>query len=167
MHEHIYKYLALYKKLSIPKLGNFTIKDEPAYVDADMGQLFPPKPVLVFEAGEAAASDRFFFDFLAEEMGVDDVTAIQAYSDFSDRLRQEIWEQDTTVLQGLGSFSKVANDQLVFMADTTVLDLLPSIPLEKEVISLGAPEKPANDYWWFYAIILLLLGLGALAYYYA
>lgn len=169
MQEHIHKYLVLYHKLSIPKLGSFVIKNEPAYVDAESGQLFPPKQVLVFEEGSYAASDRFFFDFLAEEMGVDAVAAIQAFNEFSGRLTQEVSSKEEVNLTGWGRFSKTETGNIDFTPDTAAMELLPVIPLEKEVIEvepISHEEKIPTDYWWFYAIVLLILGLGALAYYY-
>ena len=167
MQEHIHKYLVLYRKLSIPKLGSFVIKTEPAYVDAASGQLFPPKQVIVFEEGSYAASDRFFFDFLAEEMGVDAIAAIHAFNEFSGRLTQEISSKEEVNLSGWGRFSKTQTGNIGFTADETVMELLPVIPLKKEIVEVNTEEVAApNDYWWFYAIILLVLGLGALAYYY-
>ena len=166
MQEYIHKYLVLYKKLSIPKLGIFRIKEEPAYIDAQSGQIFPPKPVLVFEEGLAASSDRFFFDFLAEEMGVDDIAAIQAFNEYSGKLWAEVQDHDMTVFEGLGNFTKSEDGHFLFTPETSVYDLLPILPLEKEVMELSPVEEKKNDYWWFYAIILLILGLGAMAYYY-
>jgi hypothetical protein len=167
MQEHIHKYLVLYRKLSIPKLGSFVIKEEPAYVDAVSGQLFPPKQVLIFEEGSYAASDRFFFDFLAEEMGVDAIAAIHAFNEFSGRLTQEVSSKEEVNLSGWGRFSKTVDGNIDFTPDTTVTELLPVISLEKDIIEASAyEEKAPNDYWWFYAIVLLIFGLGALAYYY-
>ncbi len=169
MQEHLHKYLVLYRKLRIPKLGIFMLKDEPAYLDADAGKIFPPKPVLIFEELSSAVSDRFFFDFLAEEMGIDDISAIQAFNDYSEKLLADVQDNDLTVFEGLGNFTKSADGQIVFTAETHVNDLLPTLNLEKEVIALSPveeKEKIQNDYWWFYAIVLLILGLGALAYYY-
>lgn len=167
MQEYIHKYLVLYRKLSIPKLGSFEIRDEPAYIDAASGQLLPPKPVLVFEAGSGATSDRFFFDFLAGEMGVDDITAIQSFNEFSGRLSQEVNSKEEVDLNGWGKFSKTVTGNIDFTPDTTALGLLPVIQLEKDIVDMGpAVAAVANDYWWFYSIILLILGLGALAYYY-
>ena len=167
MQEYIHKYLVLYRKLSIPKLGSFEIRDEPAYVDAESGQLFPPKHVLVFEESYATTSDRFFFDFLAEEMGVDDITAIQSFNEFSGRLTQEVNSKEEVDLNGWGKFSKTVTGNIDFTPDTTAFSLLPVIQLEKDIVD-REPEvaAAANDYWWFYSIILLILGLGALAYYY-
>lgn len=169
MQEHLHKYLILYRKLKIPKLGVFMVKDEPAYLDADSGLIYPPKPVLIFEEQPSAISDRFFFDFLAEEMGVDDISAIQAFYEYSEKLLADVQDNDLTVFEGLGNFTKSADGQIVFTPETHADDLLPTLNLEKEIIALNPveeKEKNQNDYWWFYAIILLILGLGALAYYY-
>ncbi len=169
MQEYIHKYLILYRRISIPKLGNFVIKEEPAYVDNASGALFPPKPVLVFEEGPAMGLDRPFFDFLTEEMGVDSTTAIQAFDDYSDKLWSDVQDHDLTVFEGLGNFTKSADGHIVFTPETNVYELLPKLTLVNEIIGLSPEkekERAGNDYWWFYAIILLILGLGALAYYY-
>lgn len=167
MQEHIHKYLVLHRKLSIPKLGSFVIRDEPAYVDVESGQLFPPRSILVFEEGSAARSERSFFDFLSEEMGVDDVAAIQAFNEFSGRLAHEVSSKEEVNLLGWGRFSKNENGNIDFTPDTTAFNLLPVISLNSDIMQPDSgEEKFANDYWWFYAIILLIIGIGALAYYY-
>lgn len=167
MDEYLYKYLVLHRKLSIPQLGILALDNEPARYDEASGQLFPPKPIIVFEENTASAPDRSFFEFLAEEMGTDEETVVKSFNEFSDRLCKNIREQHTAVLKELGRFEKEDEGTVLFTQETTVLDLLPVIQTDREVldVAIETANKP-DDYWWYYAIILLIVGAGALIYYY-
>lgn len=167
MDEYLYKYLVLYRKLSIPQLGILTLDNEPARYDGVSGQLFPPKPLIVFEENTASAPDRSFFEFLAEEMGADEETVVKSFHEFSGQLCKDISEQHTAVLKELGRFEKGEEGTVLFTSETTVLDLLPVIQTDKEVLEVVVETtNERDDYWWYYAIILLIIGAGALIYYY-
>jgi len=168
MDEHLYKYLVLHRKLSIPQLGMLALDNEPARYDEASGQLFPPKPIIVFEENIASVPDRSFFEFLTEEMGTDDETATKSFNEFSDRLCKDIREQHAAVLKEVGRFEKGEEGVVLFTQETTVLDLLPTIQVNKEAFEVAVETTTAkpDDYWWYYAIILLIIGVGALIYYY-
>lgn len=169
MDEYLYKYLVLHRKLSIPQLGILTLDNEPARYNEASGQLFPPKPLIVFEENTASAPDRSFFEFLAEEMGADDETVTKSFNEFSDQLCKDIREQHAAVLKELGRFEKRDEGTVLFTPEVTVLDLFPIIRVQadKEVLEVVVETtNEPDDYWWYYAIILLIIGAGALIYYY-
>ncbi len=167
MDEYLYKYLVLRRKLSIPQLGILALDNEPARYDEASGQLFPPKPIIVFEENTASVPDRSFFEFLAEEMGADDETVTKGFNEFSTRLCKDIEEQHVAHLKELGRFEKGDEGAVSFTPETTVLDLLPTIQANRDVLeTVVATTNEKDDYWWYYAIILLIIGAGALIYYY-
>lgn len=166
MHDHLYKYLVLNGKLSIPRLGNIVMVTEPASVDPATMQLMPPKPVFHFEEKETLSADKFFLTFLSEEMGLAEADASKIFLNFSGQFRQAIQEKDSVVLKGVGQFSKGAGGGILFTRDTGAEELFPTIRLDKEIAEQNEVTEISKDYWWFYAIILFIVGLGALIYYY-
>lgn len=194
MQHHLYKFLVLHRKLTIPQLGSFTIDFEPARLDVSIGLLFPPKPVIHFGETVQPMSDRIFFNFLAEEMGVEEVTAIREFHNFSYAFRNDIQEHRQGLLPGLGRLTRGSDDGLFFTPESNLLELLPPIQLHDTQriasrITTKKSNKPSSqepleqmvdvavedseeeivttykDRWWIPAIILLVAGLVALFFY--
>jgi hypothetical protein len=176
MDQHLYKYLVLNRKLSIPQLGSFCIKQESAHIDAD-GFVHPPKPVLCFTEELIPPPDKTFYHFLSEEMGVDELAAIKQFHDYEYQIRQELENSKRVTMTGIGNLNKENGATIVFEPAHDLSVLLPPIHLDKnefsstpavieEIDEAETGEETKRDYWWFYAIILLILGIGALVYYY-
>lgn len=176
MDQHLYKYLVLNQKLSIPQLGSFRISQESAYIDTE-GFVHPPMPVLHFTEELIPAPDKTFFYFLSEEMGVDELAAIKQFHDYEYQLRNDLELHKKISMTGIGTLSRENGTALVFEPAQDLSVLLPLVHLDKNASALPlvaaeqtieeeTDETTRRDYWWFYAIILLILGLGALAYYY-
>jgi hypothetical protein len=147
MQEHLYKFLVLYHKLSIPQLGSFTIDDEPARFDVPSGLLFPPKPVIHFGDAVEPMSDRIFFDFLTREMKVEEVMAIRAFHDFAYQFRNDIEEYKLALLPGVGRITKGSEGGLFFTQETSLLEFLPPIQLDNELRMPGdgVSKKAARE----------------------
>lgn len=194
MQQHLYKFLILHRKLTIPQLGSFTIDHEPAHLDASSGLLFPPKPVIHFGKTVQPMSDRIFFNFLAEEMGVEEVTAIREFHNFSYAFRNDMQEHRQGLLPGLGRLTRGSDDGFFFTPESSLMELLPPIQLQDTQrvtnrITSKRSTKPTRedsveenvdeqvedsekettiiykDRWWIPAIILLITGLVALFFY--
>ena len=137
MQQYLYKFLVLHRKLTIPQLGSFTIDKEPARFDVSSGLLFAPKPVIHFGETIQPMSDKFFFSFLADEMGVEEVTAIREFHDFSYQFRNDIKEHRQGLLAGVGRITKGSDEALSFTQESTLLDLLPPIQLQDALRNPG------------------------------
>lgn len=145
MQQHLYKFLVLHKKLSIPKLGNFTIEKEAARYDIPSGLLFAPKPVIQFVETTEPVPDRILYDFLIAEMEVDEDTAVKAFHEFSDNFRQSVNEQRLGLLPGVGRITKGSDGGLYFTQESSLLELLPPIQLEQDMrVPADAPRNPAR-----------------------
>ncbi len=185
MQQYLYKYLVLYRRLSIPELGNFIIEPSPATIDSSGKLILPPLPVIQFRQ-EAILADKNFYHFLADEMGVDEVEAIKQFRDFSHTLKTAAAGDDGASLQGIGRLKATKTGTLSFSPTADVQDILPKIALPdgiafhqseqiaetKEVTGTGVSEDEnstdtSDSYWWIYAAILLLAGISAILYYYA
>jgi len=176
MDQHLYKYLVLHKQLCIPQLGSFVIKSSNARYENGSEFLQAPKPILYFTDETSATSEKFFFDFLANEMNVDEVTAIKLFHDFSYRFRNDLVEKGSVELKGVGTLTKKEDNKIVFQPTHNLSDLLPPVKqsetlpvthIENEPVATEEVFAEENkDNWWMYAIILSILGIGALLYYY-
>jgi hypothetical protein len=176
MDQHLYKYLVLNKHLCIPQLGSFVIRNENAWYEEDTGLLHAPRPELYFTDGVLSMSEKSFFDFLVKEMVVDDVTAIKLFHDFSYQFRDNLLQNGSVELKGVGTLTKGEDGKIAFQATHTLLNLLPSVrqgepEVVKDTSSFTSDEMPdsmeSKDYWWAYAIVLFILGAGALLFYYS
>lgn len=193
MHQYLYKYLVLHKKLCIPDLGYFLVQMVPAKIDVANDLLFAPHPQIIFQAESSPAADKVFFDFLAKEMGVDLVVAIRQFHDFLYQLRNKLTSPEGAFISGIGLIRKEASGHVLFSAEKNLHEWLPTLQVD-DTISVLKKELPVSydedkeltaeefedirellgqedqadrsDNWWVYAIILLLIGVGALLFYY-
>lgn len=192
MNQYLNKYLSLNKKLSIPDIGNLVIESSGAQLDAINGLLYAPTQVIQFKQ-ENATADKFFFDFLANELGVDEVVAIRSFHDYLYKIKSTINTPQGAVIPGIGRLKKEDNGYILFSPEKNLLELTPQVkldatyPMPKKAVSIDydkekeltfqeeedirellgqESEGEESDNWWIYAIILLLIGVGALLFYY-
>ena len=169
MDQYLYKFLVINGHLGIPQLGSFTIQQVPAYLDAASGLLYPPKPGIRFREADFPVPEKLFFDFLSCELGSDEEAAMQQFNEFSNQFRSQFQENGSVVLKGIGKLNRGEDGEVAFLPDNDLSALLQPLQMEKAQMlseTNTEPKETQPDYWWFYAIILLILGLGALAYYY-
>ncbi|MCW3086717.1 MAG: hypothetical protein JWQ78_103 [Sediminibacterium sp.] len=145
MQHHLYKFLVLHRKLSIPQLGSFTIDNEPARFDVPSGLLFAPRPVIHFGETPDLVPDKVFFDFLSTEMGVEEVTAVKAFHDFAYQFRSDIQEHRLGLLPGVGRITRGGDGSLFFTPETNLLELLPPVQLDASIrLPADAGRAPAK-----------------------
>lgn len=173
MDQQLYKYLVLHKNLAIPQLGSFVIKNEPSHFDSATGLLHAPKPVIHFTDGTVPMSEKFFFDFLSSEMGIDEVSAIKQFHDYAYQLRKDLQENRFVAVGGIGTLAKGEDELVSFNPARDISELLPpvqkaeAIPVTDVYDSEEISDiEETKDQWWVYALVLLIIGLGALLYYY-
>lgn len=133
MQQQLHKFLVLNRTLSIPGLGSFTITNEPARFDVSSGLLFAPKPVIHFGETLAPVPEKALYDFLSQEMGVDETAASQAFHEFADRFRNDIQEHRLGLLPGVGRLTKGSDGGLYFTQESNLLELLPPVQLDEAI----------------------------------
>jgi hypothetical protein len=189
MYELLYKYLLLNYKLGLPGVGSFYIEPVSAKIDLVEGVLTAPQKVVNFDNGKIIP-DKAFYEYLSKEMKIGEVDAIQQLNEFALQLKQ-IALTEGIQLPGIGKLDSSSSGDLSFSPESICQDLLPEIHLNNSVAAnaklidiydsgetriifqnADQPEKEKisvqtqEDYWWVYAIVLALMGLGALLYYY-
>lgn len=172
MFQILHKYLVLHHQLVLPQVGLFYVEKEPAAYQESDGLLSAPRSLIHFTQKHQAATEKYFFEFLIRETGLEEPAAIHDFLEFANGLRAELKEQKKAIWIGVGTLFLENNDEIRFERATDLQDLLPPVliagseGIDAAASADEAEEEAAKDYWWYYAIILLILGLGALAYYY-
>ncbi len=166
MHDLVSKYLILHKKLTIPQIGNFSVETGSASIDRENGMVLPPETIVKFIQGAGEMADKQFFQFLSDELALDEVAAIRAFHEFSANLRDTIQNHHTGILPGIGHLSLGAEGEFVFIQENGLPHLPAAIPLGVAMQESMQEKIQKDEYWLFFAIILLILGIGALLYYY-
>jgi hypothetical protein len=190
MQEYLLKYLILHKNLTLPKVGVFNIENLSAQIDGTNHLLYPPSQVIRFKQ-EQVSPERNFYDFLVKETGLELVDVIKKLQQISIQILAETKETKGAILEGIGTLKQEATGHLLFFSDRPLEYLHPQVKIDK-AISLAksasmkqapfktqelegdelreflgqANDADSNDNWWVYAFGLLLLGIGALLFYY-
>ena len=181
MFHLLYKYFILYDYVDIPGVGHFTVERHPAKVDVENNLIYAPASTIKYKH-ESEVADKGFYSFIANELGIDVVDAIRQFQDFSYQLKNSITSRKVVELPSFGTLKMVKN-KIEFQPDPFVKDYYPPVGIDKVSLSyvndvLVDDEgqdlenestyvvKPARSYWWLYALILGMIGVGAIVYYY-
>jgi hypothetical protein len=189
MEEYLLKYLVLHKILAIPKVGIFHIESLSAQIDGTNHLLYPPSQVIRFKQ-ELVSPDRNFYDFLVHETGMDLVDVIKNLQQISIQILAEAKETNGALIKGIGTLKQENAGHLLFFSERPLEYLYPQVKIEKAISLaksanmkqapyksqelegdelrefLGQANEDDGDNWWIYALGLLLLGIGALLFYY-
>ncbi len=193
MYQLLYKYFLLNRRVCIPGVGVFAMQNTPARIDFVTGILHAPQPKVLFSHNEQPAEDKSLVQYLSKEMKVEEWKAVEAFKEFTSSITGSINESQPVTLPGIGQLHKnSASDEVFFTEETAATRLfLNDIKLstatdskanlvelystgdtlilteetEDDKLEMIIKEKD-EDYWWVYALILALMGVGALLYYY-
>lgn len=185
MLNSLQKYFILYKKLSLPGIGWFSAEETVARLDFTEKKLHAPSQLINFYP-QAALPNKVFFQFLAEELAVEETQAIRHFNEFVFDLKDQLNAAGSIALPGIGKLYRNEKNEYQFQSDNWMNEYFPDLSAERIIregaehtIRVGEEEKtntqmhemlfaekstPA-DYWWLYAVILALLGIAALIYY--
>jgi hypothetical protein len=186
MYNSLYKYLIFYKRLNLPNIGSFTVEHVPGRLDFLNKQLHSPIPVIRFSPDKNAAAEQQLFEFLAVDMGISELEAIKQFNDLSTQLKADLNQNSVAPLPGIGTLQKEFGDNYTFQPKASIQQYFPDAAAERVVrkeaihtVRVGEDERSSDemkgiladdetsaDKWWMYALILGILGLGALVYYY-
>lgn len=190
MEQYLLKYLVLHKHLTIPKIGVFNIEQLSAQIDGTNHLLYPPSQVIRFKQ-ELGSPDRSFYDFMIHESGMELVDIIKYLQNFSQKIIEESQEATGAILKGIGTLKKEDTGHILFFSERPLEYLFPQVKIDK-AISLAksnsmkqsdfkrkelegdelreflgqSNDAEGGDNWLVYALGLLLLGVGALLFYY-
>lgn len=191
MYNIFYKYLLLNHKATVPGIGYFAVEETPAKMDFITQTITAPNQEFKFVNEASDLSDKTFLLYLSKELNVNEVEAANRFKQFVQTVKEGALNGGVN-LPGLGTLKRSYEDVIYFLPEYNYnkQPILTNIHIEQTVAAnanlvdlydagdtriLKQENAPAEekivirekeDYWWVYAIILAILGLGALLYYY-
>jgi len=182
MNQYLAKYFALNKKLVLPGIGFFNTTTQPAQLEFVEKTLHAPVHAVNFYQDENAA-DNNFISFLINETGFGQYEAVNRFSQFIAQLKEKLQSGVTLQIPGLGILTNNENGYL--FTSENLQQYFPGIAAERVIrqnaqhsVRVGEDEKTsvemhemlnreaAKDRWWIGAIVLAVVGIGAILYYY-
>jgi len=166
----LYKYLVLNGQLGLPDIGSFTIHCQPATVDTAGTVLLPPVQQVQFEF-QTVQADKNLFLFLAQETASDEVAAIGQFNEWVKSIKEKLAKESVAELPFMGSLHLMGEGSYRFNALVPAIiqspvDLPEGIVWKTVAVEEETVVETTDSGWWIYAVILLLLGLAAIAYRY-
>lgn len=191
LYELFYKYLILNGRASMPGIGTFGIEQVPATMDFENKKLNPPTQNIRLESFDIATDTYSLYNYLARELKVDESEAARRFQEFAHDIQKQANSNQTVLLPGIGRLRKDLINGYVIDPETENKQVMQDLWISKtqaantgllDVYTSGKPEAPkeyspesntankitkeSEDYWWVIAIVLAIMGLGALLYYY-
>lgn len=186
MYEFLYQYLILNRQLYLPGIGVFTIENLPAALDIVHKQVHAPLSVIRFH-NEAASAEKQFFHFLEQRLQTDELNAIRMFNDFLYNIKQQFEQQQHLHLPFIGTLKKAEQESIVFTPAYEIETYLPPVTAERIIrknnehtIRSGEEEFTRSEMekklkrnvshqpaaWLWYALLLFILGLAAIAWHF-
>ena len=192
MYPFLYKYFLVNKRVGIPGLGAFSLQETPASLDFVKGVLRAPQSKISFIKSDDAVVDKNLFIYLSKEMQLEEWAVAKKFQEFTAAIKNNIEGNMAVELPGIGKLQKGYDEAIIFIADneathissadiklnntndsranlvelySTGENLILTEETEEDKLEMIVKEKQ-EDYWWVYALILALMGVGALLYYY-
>src|SRR5436305_11588905 len=128
MQQHIYKYFALNRSVSLPGIGSFSVETQNAKLDFIDKTLYAPVYTICYTRHESP--DEKFYRFLSKETGVEESRAIEDLKIFSVNLQEQLEKDDPINLQLIGTLKKNGSGYS-FVPDNTVQKYFPTITAER------------------------------------
>ena len=187
------KYLALYKKLDVPGIGNFTVEDTSPSLQFTNKQLLPPQSRIRF-APVVHPTNNHFYGFLSREWNVDKVIAIRRYKEEVEQIMENLKHPGIYNWSGIGILHKTGDGSFSFTAsDESSLSFFSMLPAERVVrkytqhtVLIGEQEhvkdyvmpeefaeetipsaEATKDRWKLYALILAIIAVIMIVVYYS
>ena len=186
MYNYLYKYLALYKHLTIPGIGTFMVEAAGAKLDFAEKLIHPALPLIMYNM-DNTTPERKLFNFLSSHLQVDEVNAIRKYNDFAASLKEELHQNGAIVLPGIGKLIRQVYNTFSFVPEQHVDSFFSAIPAERVIrknaehfVRVGEEEKTSTEMqeqlnieeiyieevqqerWWMSAVILAAIGIAAI-----
>ena len=190
MYEFLYRYFILNNKLALPGIGSFSTENVPAKIDFVSKRLTAPSKNILF-ANNNAGMDKQLLLYLSKELKLSDTDTVKSFTEFVKHLAKSVVNGGAE-LPGLGTLQKAVSGEIYFypeyksnkalreisldteeISNANIVDLYGTVETEIITQKVEIPESEKlhlhdneTDYWWLYALILAIMGIGALAWYY-
>lgn len=180
MEQYISDLLYKFDTVALPGFGAFVLKYQPATIDTNTNQLSPPSKIVSFDAS-LKNNDGILANYISEKEKISFFEACSKILAFVEETNKTLDSGNSVVMQKLGTFSKSADNQITFIADTstnynletfgmgsvaapsTITANRPSTPQQSATINVIPLQKkrhfPKAAIW--VLIIIVILGGGS------
>lgn len=186
----LHSYLLQHKSLPLPGLGTILIERDPAYKDIARRELYPPVYHYRFDK-YFDAPGKDFFSFLARQEKITDAEAILQFNEWAFRFSGSIGYERAVPFGDIGEFVKDSSGEVVFKPSGQINVFYSPVPAQRVGAPMSSPagmtvvepesvvtpaeaptvsdayppfpEEIKKDPWAWYAMALLILMLGLLA----
>ncbi|HEX5153361.1 MAG TPA: hypothetical protein VFW07_18045 [Parafilimonas sp.] len=185
MYHSVGKYFAQHQRLVLPGIGRFSVEAKSAQIDLATRIITSPQKKIVF-TGDKLPAEKKFYHFLADELNIDEVQAIRAFTDFTSQLQDELNKKNHIYFKGIGTLTKQTSNVILFQPDE-ISGYFPELPAERlfrknitHTVRVGEQEKTLEEMqaalnqaqtikkekWWIAATILAAIGIISIVVYY-
>lgn len=194
MEELLHRYFITYKTLVIPGIGDFRLQRHKSTFDFSKRIFTAPRFEVAFKQAPGAG-DKHLYDYISKVQRIQYEEAIEQYNRYTNSIKNELEENKSVQLHGIGILVGSTRGQIVFESTTPKLTFFPGIIAErvarstkqagdttkpfvataenKELLVVEQPKEerrtrgiPEEERWWIFALILALIAMGAIFYYY-
>lgn len=196
MYQLLYKYFLINKRLSLPGLGNFTLQETPAALDFVKGVLKAPQSKVGFDNAVANRFDNYLLFYLTKELKMEEGQVVKQLQSFSSSIMRDLEVNNGVELPGIGqlrknnsedteSFVFIPDDGLAMNTLSADIKLMNSNDTKANLVELYTSgdtlilteeteddklemivKEKQEDFWWVYALVVMMMGVGALLWYY-
>ncbi|MDE3124436.1 MAG: hypothetical protein KGK14_02900 [Bacteroidota bacterium] len=188
MNELLFPYLLVHQRLGIPGIGSFLLVRNIPKINWEQKIVQPPEEQISFVA-ETIEADHFFYKTVAQQLNISEVAAIQQFTEFAYQLRVQL-QEGGALIPNIGTLLLNPDGEIVFrpmvqnnpflqnvsfqhiqltstskassVKPVSILDNLPAAQNSMATTEEVFVENEKRDNWWIYAILLTIIGLGAL-----
>ena len=114
--KHLPAYLLRHGSVDIHGLGRFRLHSKGSRIDYAASKVFPPFYDISFEPGQYGYA-REYVSYLSKRLGLDDALISDVMSGYTASLQQSIEQQETIMLEGLGSIGRDHEHRWYFKSD--------------------------------------------------
>ena len=185
MYASVGKYFAQHHHLTLPGIGNFSVETKPARIDLAAHSITSAQKKIAFTKDRQPPQKKFY-DFLVDELNIDEVQAISVFTDFTSQLQNELNKKNNIYFKGIGTLTKQTSNVILFQPDE-ISGYFPELLAERIIrknithtVRVGEQEKTSEEMqaalnqpktikkerWWVAASILAGIGAAAIVFYY-
>ena len=136
--------LAKHNFVSLPGIGSFTQKYEPAFPSADGKSFIPPKQIVSFDTSRTF-NDEAIENYLCEKQGISHADASDLLKIFIDRLNYDLESGKPCVFENVGELFKNKKGRIRFEQAADIDSALSTFGLKPLEVEKVTPRKSTKN----------------------
>lgn len=186
MQNTLYEFLVLNKKLSLPGIGTFRLKQNSSQLDFTNKQFTAPSYYFTLETTTDTPSKKTF-EWLSSALGITEWDAIKSLNDFSVSLKNKIadggeisWENVGVIKRDVAGNLKLISNTISLKNEQPVIAVKVIREKAEHTVLVGEQEKSAiemeeyfadhgskRNYSWVIAVVITFLAVMFIGWYFS